>query len=439
MKLERWVSRVPAGWRLSRLRFVAKVNPTKREVRALPADREVSFVPMEAVGEWGGLRLDATKSLGDVIDDGFTYFRDGDVVVAKITPCFENGKGALAEGLVGGIGFGTTELHTVRAGPDLEPRFLFYLTMSHPFRSMGAAEMYGAGGQKRVPDSFVDDFVVPVPPRLAQRAIVSFLDRKTAALDSIISAKMRLARILHERREALITKMLVSGVGGAKATLDAGPVLGRIPSHWQLVRAKYFLKLTTSGSRGWGEYFSDTGALFLQSGNLGDALRLDLRTVQRVDPPPGSEGTRTRVAAGDVLVCITGAYTGNVALVDQDLGEAYVNQHIALVRPDATRLSPAFLAYYLASPFGRYQFELAQYGGTKQGLGLDDVRNVVMPLPPCEEQIAIVEALRGQTRALDDAAQLVASSVDGLQKCRSALITAAVAGELDVQAEKEAA
>lgn len=131
---------VPAHWQSKRLRFCALVNPVKSEIRSLAGTTEVSFVPMEAVHEFGGLSLDATRLLDDVLT-GYTYFRDGDIVVAKITPCFENGKGSIAESLLNGIGFGTTELHVIRPGPELDRRFMFFLTLSDPFRKLGAAEM----------------------------------------------------------------------------------------------------------------------------------------------------------------------------------------------------------------------------------------------------------------------------------------------------------
>jgi type I restriction enzyme, S subunit len=117
---------LPANWTRRRLRFDARLNPVKSEL-TLADDVEVSFVPMDAVGELGGLRLDEQRAVDDVYN-GYTYFRDGDVVIAKITPCFENGKGALAVGLTNCAGFGTTELHVVRPGEKLDARFfILYL------------------------------------------------------------------------------------------------------------------------------------------------------------------------------------------------------------------------------------------------------------------------------------------------------------------------
>ena len=153
---------LPAGWDATRLRFRVRVNPSARELD-LAEDARVSFVPMDAIGEFGGLTLDQERAI-DEVGNGYTYFADGDVIVAKITPCFENGKGALAADLTNGIAFGTTELHVLRPTNSLNSRYLFYLTISEPYRKWGEASMYGAGGQKRVPELFIKDLVVPVPP-----------------------------------------------------------------------------------------------------------------------------------------------------------------------------------------------------------------------------------------------------------------------------------
>ncbi len=115
-----WLGEVPEGWEPIRLRFLAELNPSKVEVRDLPPETPVSFVPMEAVGEFGGINLEKEREIGD-LSEGYTFFSNGDVVVAKITPCFENGKGALASHLKNGFGFGTTELHVVRPSPARYP------------------------------------------------------------------------------------------------------------------------------------------------------------------------------------------------------------------------------------------------------------------------------------------------------------------------------
>ena len=140
------------NWPIKRLRFlISKTIPSHRAFHRVD---ELTFLPMESIGEQGALDLSATRSVDDV-RSGYTQIADGDVVVAKITPCFENGKGALVRGLAGGVGLATTELHVLTPGPDLDGRFLYYITVDPRFRKLGEAYMFGAAGQQRVPEEFV--------------------------------------------------------------------------------------------------------------------------------------------------------------------------------------------------------------------------------------------------------------------------------------------
>lgn len=207
-----WPAETPAHWSTTRLRFALRMNPSRQEAKRLAADAEVSFVTMDAVGEQGGLRLDSSKPLDD-IPAGYTYFADGDVAVAKITPCFENGKGAVAEDLLNGSAFGTTELHVLRAEAKvLDPKFLFYLAASQPFRKLGEAAMYGAGGQKRVPEDFIKDFRATLPPLAEQQQIADFLDAKCVEFDRMQRQLEEALRRMTEYRAALIAAAVTGQV-----------------------------------------------------------------------------------------------------------------------------------------------------------------------------------------------------------------------------------
>lgn len=171
-----WIGKIPLHWEQVRMKFLCKVNPSKSDLK-VPRNTKVTFLPMENIGEDGTLNLNEERELTDVWD-GFTYFKDDDVIIAKITPCFENGKGALCRNLINGLGFGTTELHVLRAKNQVVPGFIWYVTKSHGFRVMGEAMMQGAAGQKRVPKDFIENFVVCVPTPVEQQAIANFLDQK---------------------------------------------------------------------------------------------------------------------------------------------------------------------------------------------------------------------------------------------------------------------
>jgi type I restriction enzyme, S subunit len=181
----------PVTWLVERLRFSILSNPVRSEVAHWKDDELVSFVPMEAVGEQGGIDASQEKPIGDVYT-GYTYFSEQDILVAKITPCFENGKGAIAAGLKNGVGFGTTEFHVLRPLQHISTTWLFYLTMSDPFRKIGGSEMLGAGGQKRVQEDFIKNFKTGIPPLAEQQKIAIFLDWKTGQIDALIAKKKEL-------------------------------------------------------------------------------------------------------------------------------------------------------------------------------------------------------------------------------------------------------
>ena len=200
-----WLGDVPAHWNAKRLRDVANLNPSKSEIAALERNSLVSFLPMSAIGEDGSLSFDFEKPIGE-LESGYTYFRDGDVAIAKITPCYENGKGALMHGLTQGIGFGTTELIVVRPKPERScGEFLHFLFISTVFRNIGKSYMYGAGGQKRVPDDFVRNFATGFPPAPEQVAIAAFLEAELAKFDTLTAEAQRAIDLLRERRTALIS------------------------------------------------------------------------------------------------------------------------------------------------------------------------------------------------------------------------------------------
>jgi type I restriction enzyme, S subunit len=173
-----------------------------------------------------------------------------------------------------------------------------------------------------------------------------------------------------------------------------------VPPGWLRARAGDLLSFITSGSRGWAKYYSEEGSIFLRIGNLDyDTVALDLSSIQRVAPPDGAEGLRTRVQPGDVLVSITGD-TGMVGLVPPHFPEAYINQHIALARPWYTSCSE-WMAWFFTSSIAREHLFGAQRG-IKNSLGLDDVASIPVLLPPLAEQRRIISRLQRLMKLCDE-------------------------------------
>lgn len=437
------MEQLPDHWRCKRLRFASRTNPLKSEVRGVPGTTEVSFVPMESVHEYGGMTLDATRRIEEVLQ-GYTYFRDGDIVVAKITPCFENGKGSIADGLTNGIGFGTTELHVIRPGSETDRQFLFYLFLSHHFRCDGAGAMYGAGGQKRVPDSFIQDFRAPLPPLPEQRAIAAFLDRKTRQIDESIAKKRRLIELLHEKRSALISHVVTKGLNPDAAMKPSGITwLGDVPRHWEVKRLKFISHLQTGLTLGKNHTDEERARLvlrpYLRVANVQDGW-LDLDHITEVEVLP-DRVARYELRAGDVLMTEGGDFDklGRGYVYEGQIDGCLHQNHIFAVRPDARKMDSRFLASMLSCLHGRNYFtqtsqqttNLASTNATKLG-------DFPIPLPPLAEQMRIMTRVAEIASTLDALTAAAEAAIGTLTEYRQALISAAVTGKIDVREEAKA-
>lgn len=417
-----------------RLRSLIQVNPPKSQVAHLPMETEVTFAPMEALEDGlGGLDTSNIKTIAEVGAGSYSFFAEGDVLLAKVTPCFENGKKAIASGLVNGIGFASSEVHVVR--PDvrrLHTPYLKYLFSSEDFRAACMASMTGAGGLRRVSEDAILNYHLPVTDIATQEAIASFLDRETAGIDQLIEKKQRALSVLSEKRRSAALQCLSDGLAGFDWVPSKQSIMFRLRnSDWIELRVKGAVSFMTSGSRGWSELLETEGEIFIQSGNIGRRMDLDLENPQRVQPQTGAEADRTLVRAGDVLVCITGGRTGAVGYV-RGIGErAYINQHVCLLRARSQVILPELLAHILWSEIGQKQIELCQYG-IKQGLGFSEVANLKIPVPPKDIQSEILRAINSLVSRIDASSDLIELSLVRLREFRSALITAAVTGQVDL-------
>lgn len=199
-----------AEGKMIRLRHHVSVNPSKREAPIVKENEMVSFLPMEAVSETGVVSPQDRK-YSDV-KDGFTYFRDGDVVLAKITPCYENGKAAVIKRLNGGYGYGTTEFLVLRPDESILPEYLYFVVYSDNFRKQGEIEMRGSAGQKRVSDKFVRNFQIHLPNRDEQLRVVDELTAKLELYDQLSGYVEQSITLLQEFKSALISHVVTGKV-----------------------------------------------------------------------------------------------------------------------------------------------------------------------------------------------------------------------------------
>ncbi|MHA1290992.1 MAG: restriction endonuclease subunit S, partial [Candidatus Thorarchaeota archaeon] len=208
-----WLGEIPEHWAVKKLKYVSIINPSKSDSQYNHNDTAiVTFLPMERVGVDGSFDKTLQKPINELWN-GFTYFEEGDVIVAKITPCFENGKGAYLEGLGSEVGFGSTEFHVLRAIDGTScAKFLYYLTKSEAFRQMGQELMYGAAGQKRVPTEFLYEFICAIPNCDEQVEIVGYIDRQLSEMTNACSKAEKQIQLLQEYRTALISEAVTGKI-----------------------------------------------------------------------------------------------------------------------------------------------------------------------------------------------------------------------------------
>jgi len=174
---------LPAGWRWVRLGDVCEINPRRPRDLARDADALTTFVPMSAVDERSGtIAAPELRPYGEV-KKGYTCFAEGDVLFAKITPCMQNGKHAIARRLAGGIGFGSTEFHVIRPGPEIVSEWIHHFIRQPSVLEAAMAYFYGAVGQQRVPAEFLERLEMPLPPLAEQKRIVAILHEQLAAVE----------------------------------------------------------------------------------------------------------------------------------------------------------------------------------------------------------------------------------------------------------------
>lgn len=238
-------------------------------------------------------------------------------------------------------------------------------------------------------------------------------------------ASVLLNRILEERR-----KKWVELHGPKKKCIEPERLdaqnLGRLPDGWcwtSLGQLSYFI---TSGSRGWSQYYSDSGAIFFRSQNLSQ-VGIDLTDLAYVMPPKNAEGERTRLKIGDLLVSITGN-PGNVGQFKM-AGNAYISQHVGLVRLVDAGISD-FLEVSLRSWMPQRYFERVQYGLTKPGLNLDQLANCPIALAPVAEQQRVCDQIEKEMSAVVATSGVVQSSVQRSRQLKAGILTSAFSGSL---------
>lgn len=429
---EPWLDQAPRDWRRSRIRNEAALSP--RYSSGPPSSDELcAVVPMELLGADGSIDTSTQVPFAD-ISGGLTLFESGDVLFAKITPCMENGKGALVGPMPTRYAFGSTEFHVFRPLRTLDGRFLYYATFNPTFRAYAAENMTGAAGQKRVSSRFIRDTRLFLPLLPEQRRIAAYLDASCAAVDAAVSAKQRQIETLGALRKDVIQRIVTRGLGDAPRLRPTGNVwMDQVPDGWQLILLKRVCSIQTGLTLG-KEY---KGPLierpYLRVANVQDG-HLDLADVSTIEVPETvAHGVELR--PDDVLMTEGGDLDklGRGTLWEGQIPDCLHQNHIFAVRCLRHKLLPRFLAYLTASRYGRDYFEAT--GKRTTNLACTNATKVgqfPLPLPEIEEQARLVARLDEELASTSALQGNIEAQIATLVNYRKSLIHECVTGQRKV-------
>jgi len=440
----KWIQKIPEGWSILRLKYFMKINPSKSStVLNENISGEVSFLPMEKVDSDGKYDVASMKSI-DEVNNGFTCFKINDVIFAKITPCFENEKGALLDRIKTNIGFGSTEFHVLRSIKNMsDPKYLYYITKTHPFRKMGEAFMSGSAGQKRVPSHFIENLFFPYSALPEQEQIAKYLDHKTEKIDSLIEKKKRLIELLKEERTAVINQAVTKGLDPNLPMKDSGiEWLGEIPVHWEVKKLKYLCN-TTKGFAFKTILFSLTGISVVKASDIKNDTIDKVTDYLSDEDAMNYENVKLRI--NDIIISTVGSRpevlnsaVGQIGIVPSLFDGAYLNQNtVRFEIKDNNQVFYLFLFFTLKSnPYRKY-LNLHAHGTANQAsLNIIDMLEYFIGLPNIEEQKEIAVYIEKETNRIDTIISKSEKEIELLQEYRTALISEVVTGKIDIRKEK---
>ena len=372
---------VPEGWVLSALPEIVEINPPKPAATEVAPDAPVTFVPMGAVDERAGTIARPEVRPFSTVRKGYTAFTDGDVIMAKITPCMENGKAAIARDLVNGLGFGSTEFHVFRSHGAVLPEYVYHYLRQESFRHIAEDEMTGSVGQKRVPRGFLESARLPVPPLAEQMRIVALLEQLLAKLDSCRDRLERIPGLLSRFRQAV----LAAAYSGRLC-----PPADRMgTTDWSAATVNDVCSDIVDCPHSTPKW-TPSGEVCLRTTNFGQR-GLDLTEVRFVSVATYQERTsRLEPRAGDVVYSREGGILGIACIMPTKL-RACLGQRMMLLRCNTTLIRPVFLSLVLNSPQTRTAVRELVGGTASPHVNVGDVRRISVPLPSIAEQESILQ------------------------------------------------
>lgn len=385
--------RLPADWRVVPLREAYSFTKKPRWL-TIPLDGTIPFLPMDAI-PIGRVSVSAFEERPSSKLTSGTYIENGDLIVAKITPSFENGKQAIVK-WDRPFGFATTEVIPIQEIEGIsDKRYLFHILLHPEIRADLAGKMDGTTGRQRLSKEVLGAKQIPLPPLAEQRKIAAVLGVVQRAMEQ----QERLLALTAELKKTLLHQLFTQGLRGEPQKQTD---VGLVPESWKVVNlGNLGTKISKGSSPRWqGFEYVPEGVLFVRSQNVGFGR---MEFSDRVFVPTGfnEHEKRSILKNEDILINLVGASIGRVALGTPEIEGANCNQAVGFVRLEGDRSFKAFIVYYLLSPIGQRQMFFQKKDIARANLSLLDLRSFKVPVPSPEETAEIAQILDETERKIE--------------------------------------
>ena len=426
------MSELPDGWTWTTLEEVGVLNP-RIDKKSIDDDLEVTFLPMKSVEELSGKTdLSETKRFSELKRKSYTPFRDGDILFAKVTPCMENGKIAIARDLKNGIGFGSTEFHVIRLSEEQSRQFFCFYFLQQKFRQEAKRAMTSAVGLLRVPTDYMRRVLLPLPSLPEQHRIVAKIEELFTKLDAGINALRRVQAQLKRYRQSVLKaafegKLTESWRAEHQDEIaSTAPRASDLPDGWNWVTVD---KIAQRIHYGYTESATEdaTGPKFLRITDIqNNSVNWDSVPYCRIDEV---KQERYLLKENDLVFARTGATVGKSFLIQGSIPDAVFASYLIRIVLEE-QIYAKFVYTFFQSQSYWVQIHQGKLGSGQPNVNAKILSQITLPLPPFPEQQSIVSEVERRLSVADEVEKTVTTELKRAEQLRQSILKKAFSGKL---------
>ena len=395
-------------------------------------DGDVSFVPMESLrnGTIDYKTIPFLKAKGK-----YTYFGNQDLLIAKVTPCFENGNIAIARNLLNGIGFGSSEIFVLRPSKEVISQYLFYLSQSRDFQDKACATMCGVGGLKRISPLFMRTYEFDMPSIENQQRMVTYLDTKLSEIDHQVSLLTSKRDAYLRLKKSIINHAVTHGLDPNVKMKDSGiEWIGEVPEHWRRMRLKDIAYLYSGLTCKSGDDFRcDNTKItkpYVPFTSILNNFKINSTDFPRVIMSDNE--TQNQVIVNDLLFLMSSEDYDSIAksaVVNENLGEVYLNSFCRGLRFTSKDIFANFVNYQIQATNYRDALRFEARGFTRINIKIEKISSMFVCLPPLPEQRAIATYLDDKCAKIDTIVSNLGKQISRYGDLKRSLIDEVITGK----------